>query len=137
MLSPDQHILLNVDQKKRRHNEMIDIHYSDSGGSNNMNFSFVTRMSIPIPRGAKTSSLLPPAPPIPAFSADGSKFAVTVMAYSGVSVWDIQSKVPLKTFMEVPKSDDNDVNARYLQFSSGKLAKEALVFVEVCLMFMF
>ena len=102
-----------------------------------MNFSFVTRMSIPIPRGPETSSLFPPVPPIPAFSADGSKFAMTVMAHSGMSVWDIQSKVPLKTFMEVPKSDDNDVNVRYLQFSSGKLGKEALVFVEVCPMFMF
>ena len=102
-----------------------------------MNFSFVTRMSIPIPRGPETSSLLPPVPPIPAFSADGSKFAMTVMAHSGVSVWDIRNKVPLKTFMEVLKSDDNDVDVRYLQFSSGKLAKEALVFVEVCPMFMF
>ena len=102
-----------------------------------MNFFFVTRMSIPIPRGPETSSLFPPVPPIPAFSVDGSKFAMNVMAHSGVSVWDIQSKDPLKTFMEVPKSDDNDVNVRYLQFSSGKLGKEALVFVEVCPMFMF
>ena len=121
-----------MDQKKRRHNEIIDIHYSDSGTTNNMNFSFVTRMSTPIPKGPKTSSLLPLVPPIPAFSADGFKFAMTVMAHGGVSVWDIQSKVPLNTFMKVPKSDDNDTNVRYLQFSSGKLGKEALVFVEVC-----
>ena len=126
-----------MDQKKRRHNEIIDIHYSDSGTTNNMNFSFVTRMSIPIPKGPKTSSLLPLVPSIPAFSAEGSKFAVTVMAHGGVSVWDIQSKVPLKTFMKVPKSDDNDRNVRYLQFSSGKLGKQVLVFVEVRLMFIF
>ena len=28
---------------------MIDIHHSDSGGTNNMNFSSITHMSIPIP----------------------------------------------------------------------------------------
>ncbi|EDR04730.1 uncharacterized protein LACBIDRAFT_330332 [Laccaria bicolor S238N-H82] len=125
ILSPDQHVLLNVDQKKRRHNEIIDIHYSDSGGTNGMNFSFVTRMSIPIP--PKTYPILRP---LLSFSADGSKFAMTVTAHGRVSVWGIRSKFPLKTFMEVPKSDNNDANVRYLQFSSGKLGKEALVFVE-------
>ena len=74
------------------HNEIIDIHYADSGGTNNTNFSFVTRMSIPTPR----------APEL-AFSTDGSKFAIA-MSSGRVSVWDIQSKVPLKTFIGVPRS---------------------------------
>ena len=74
--------------------------------------------------------------PVLAFSADGSKFAMA-MGRGRVSVWDIRSKVPLKTFMEVPKSAYHDRPVQYLQFSSGKLGKEALVFVEVCLMFTF
>ena len=72
-----------------------------------------------------------------AFSADGSKFAMA-MSHSGpgVSVWDIRSKTLLKTFVEVPKYG---VGRRVgnLHFSSGKSGKEALVFVEVCLMFTF
>jgi len=103
MLSHDMHILLNVDAWEGRHNEMIDIQYLDSGGINNMKFSFVTCMSIPIPRAPKPSSLDLDAPEL-AFSADGSKFAVA-MGHGRVSVWDIQSKVPLKTFMEVPNYD--------------------------------
>ena len=50
ILSPDRHILINADLERGRCNETIDIHYSDSGGTNNMNFSFVTCRSIPIPR---------------------------------------------------------------------------------------
>ena len=119
-----------MDQADGRDNETIDIHYSDSGGTNNMNFSFITRMSIPVPRVRKKFPIY--APEL-AFSADGSKFAMA-MADGRVSVWDIRSKVPLKTF---PKSDYHDQPARYLQFSSGKLGKEALVFLEVCLMFTF
>jgi len=122
-----------VDDDETRHNDTIDIHYSDSGGTNNMNFSFVTRMSIPILGVPGTSHTLQ-APEL-AFSAEGSKFAMT-MGCGRVSVWDIRSKVPLKTFMEVPKSD-YDRWVPYLQFSSGKLGKEVLVFVEVCLMFTF
>ena len=72
-----------------------------------------------------------------AFSADGSKFAMAMSQGSpGVSVWDIQSKTPLKTFMEVPKYGDSRLVCN-LQFSSGKSGKEALVFVEVCLMVTF
>ena len=72
-----------------------------------------------------------------AFSADGSKFALA-MSQDGpeVSVWNIQSKTPLKTFMEVPRHGDGR-RVRNLQFSSGKSGKEALVFVEVCPMFKF
>ncbi|KIJ93240.1 hypothetical protein K443DRAFT_63351, partial [Laccaria amethystina LaAM-08-1] len=61
-----------------------------------------------------------------AFSADGSKFA---MNNGRVSVWDIRSKVPLKTFTGVPKSNYDDGFVQFLQFSSGKLGKEVLVFV--------
>jgi len=100
-----------------------------------MNFSFVTRMSIPIPRVPKALPIALQEPEL-AFSADGSKFAMA-MASNRLSVWDIRSIVPLKTFMEVPKSDYHDLRVRCLQFSSGKLGKEALVFVEVRLMFIF
>ena len=122
ILSPDRHILLHVDLEEDRHNETIDIHYSDSGGTNNINFSFVTRMSIPI---ADTSPFTHQMPVL-AFSFDGSKFAMATGSGS-VSVWDIRSKVPLKTFMEVPKPR----MVHHLQFSSGKLGKEVLAFVEV------
>ena len=72
-----------------------------------------------------------------AFSADGSKFAMAMsQGGRGVSVWNIQSKTPLKTFNEVPKYGDGG-RVGNLQFSSGKSGKEALVFVEVCLMFTF
>ena len=94
-------------------------------------------MSIPILKRPKTSSLLPLVTPILTFSADGSKFAMTVTTHGRVSVWNIRNKVPLKTFMEIPKSDFNDVDVRYLQFSSGKLGKEALVVLVVRLMFIF
>jgi len=100
-----------------------------------MNFSFVTRMSIPVSRVPNTVPIALQAP-VFAFSADGSKFAMG-MARGRVSVWDIRSKVPLKTFMEVPKSEYLARPVQYLQFSSGKLGKEVLVFVEVCLMFIF
>ena len=72
-----------------------------------------------------------------AFSADGSKFAMAMsQGDSGVSVWDIRSKTLLKTFVEVPKYG-NGRRVGNLHFSSGKSGKEALVFVEVCLMFTF
>jgi len=100
-----------------------------------MNFSFVTRMpSIPI-RGEGSNIGL--RSPTIAFSAGGSKFAMA-MTHSRVSVWEIQSKVPLKTFMGILEFDFRiDAHLEFLQFSSGKLGKQALVFVEVCLMFTF
>jgi WD40 repeat protein len=119
--------------EKGRHNEAIDVHYSDSGGTNNMNFSFVTRMSISIPRVPEYPDIGLLHPKF-AFSADGSKFA-TATNHGRVSVWDIQSKRPLKTW-EIPKIYNN-WPIQHLQFSSGGLRKEALVFAEVCLMFTF
>ena len=91
-------------------------------------------MSIAIPNVPKKIPIV--RVPALAFSADGSKFAIA-MARSRVSVWDIRSKVPLKTFMEVPKSEYHAGPVRYLQFSSGKSRKEGLVFVEVRLTFTF
>ena len=123
-----------MDQEEERRNEIIDIHYLDSGGTNNMNFSFVTHMSIPIPRVSEISTIQAPEF---AFSADGSKFAMAT-DYGRVFFWDIRSKLPLKTPMEVHESNEYlGWSERYLQFSSGESSKEALVFVEVCLLLTF
>ena len=124
-----------MDLKEKRSNETIDIHYSDSGGTNDTNFSFVTRMSIAIPRIPEHSDIDLQEPEL-AFSADGSKFAIA-MNRGKVSVWDVRSKVPLKTFVQVPKPEYHAQPVRYLQFSGGKLWREVLVFVEVCLIFTF
>ena len=111
---------------------MIDLHYLDSGGTT---FSFVTCISFPAPTTQEGHLVFEPEL---AFSADGSKFAMAMsQGGPGVSVWDIQSKTPLKTFVEVPKYGDGRRAIGYLQFSSGKSGKEALVFVEVCPMFTF
>ena len=110
--------------------EMIDLHYLDSGGTT---FSFITCMSFPASNQQRNIIFDLDL----AFSADGSKFAMAMSEGNpGVSVWDIQSKTPLKTFVEVPKYGDGR-HVENLQFSSGKSGKEALVFVEVCLMFTF
>ncbi|EDR00612.1 uncharacterized protein LACBIDRAFT_295707 [Laccaria bicolor S238N-H82] len=114
ILSPDVHILLTVDLEEDRHNETIDIHYLDSGGTS---FSFITRLSFPV---AETEYL-----PEFAFSADGSKFAVAME--QGVFVWDIRSKVPLRRFTGI--SSDYET-LQYPQFSSGNLGQEILVFAE-------
>ena len=112
-------------------NETIDIYYLDSDGTT---FSFVTCISFPAPTPRERNLLFDPEL---AFSADGSKFAMAMSQRGpGVSVWDIQSKTPLKTFVEVPKYG-NGRRVGNLHFSSGKSGKEALVFVEVCPMFTF
>ena len=91
-------------------------------------------MAFPAPRARERYIILEPEL---AFSADGSKFATNIsQGGPGVSVWDIQSKTPLKTFVEVPKYGDGRFVGN-LQFSSGKSGKEALVFVEVRPMFTF
>ena len=111
---------------------MIDIHYLDSGGTT---FFFVTCISFPAPMAQ--AGYLTYQPEL-AFSTDGSKFAMAMsQGGPGVSVWDIQSKTPIKTFAEVPKYGGGRRAIGNLQFSSGKSGKEALVFVEVCLMFTF
>ena len=114
-----------MDPSAERLNETIDFHYLNSDGTN---FSPVTR-SIYVPE--------PPLYELPecAFSTDGSKFAMAVDR-SGVSVWDIRSKIPLRTFTDVPWQTIY-LPLRYPRFSGGNLGKEILVFVEVCLMFTF
>ena len=128
-LSPDTRILLKVDQTAERDKETIDIHYLDPGGTN---FSFVTCMSIPHHR--VTPRFIDP--PELAISANGSKFAMG-MACGRVSVWNMQSKIPLQNFTEALWPKDLAQPQRFLQFVSGNLGKEILVFVEVCLMFTF
>ena len=100
---PDSHIILNADLDEERENETIDIHYSDSGGTNDMKFSFISRISIPIHDVLKPMRI---GRPILEFSADGSKFAMA-MGRARVIAWDIRRKVPLQTFMEVPGDFDN------------------------------
>ena len=117
--------------KEGRRIETIDVHYLDSGGTT---FSFVTCISFPAPPAQERYLRFEPDL---AFSADGSKFAMAMsQGGPGVSVWDIRSKTPLKTFVEVPKYSDGR-HVGNLHFSSGKSGKEALVFVEVCPMFTF
>ena len=110
----------------KRHTETVDIHYLDPSGAN---FSFITHVSIPIAERPLD------APPEIAFSADGSKFAIAMDR--GVSVWDIRSKVPLWTFMEAPWPQTFNQPQRHLQFISGNLGKEILVFAQVRIMFTF
>ena len=91
-------------------------------------------MSFPAPTARERSLVFDPEL---AFSANGSKFAMAIRHGGlGVSVWDIRSKTPIKTFVEVPKYGYR-VRLGNVQFSSGKSGKEALVFVEVCPMFTF
>ena len=105
------------------------IHCSDSGDTNS---SFVTCISIPISEVPEDVEFDLQAPLL-VLSADGSKFAIATNV-GRVTVWDIRSKFPSWTFV-LPQSDDHAI--RYLQFSSGKLGKEVLVFVTVCLVFTF
>ena len=115
-----------MDMVDTQGNEMVDVHYLDPGGTK---FSLVGRLSIPV---TETVHNFPEAP---AFSADGSKFAMG-LACGGVSVWNVRNKVPLQTFTEVLCPWQKAMPyRRLLQFSSGNSGKEFLVFVEVCLMF--
>ena len=120
-------ILLNVDMTDRRRNEILDIHYLDSGRTN---FSPVSCLSMPVP-GTPLY-----APPEVAFSTDGSKFAVAV-AFGGMSVWDIRNKFPFQILMELHWPKNVRQRLYCPRFSSGNLGKEILVFAEVRLMFTF
>ena len=88
-------------------------------------------MSIPIPEDPEDSDF-DLQEPILVFSADGSKFAFA-MNFGRVSVWDFRSKVPSEIFI----APHYNHHIRYLQFSSGKLGKEVLVFVVVRRIFTF
>ena len=84
-------------------------------------FDLVTQLPIPFTTPEFRISIVPPA-----FSADGSKFAV--VAHDGtVSVWDVRTKIPL--MVKKPNPAVEEVNS--LQFSSGTLGREVLAFTEV------
>ena len=126
VLSPDRRILLNADEN----NEAIDIFYSDTGDTDNMNFSFVTHVTIPNPNGANRKGERLLGAPLLVFSADETKFAAGT-ADGVVSVWDVRSKIPLKVFVvDVPRNI-HEWPIWYLQFSSGISGREVLVFMEV------
>ena len=96
-----------------------------------MDFSFITRVSIPNPNGTNRKEARLLGPPSLVFSADGTKFAAGT-ADGVVSVWDVRSKIPLKVFeVDVPRSIHRWPIIPYLQFSSGILGREVLVFMEV------
>ena len=104
-----------------------DFRYSDLCGTNNVHSSFITHFHT-----SPHSEIPPFFPPTLAFSAYGFKFAMA-MGCGRESVCDIRSKVPLKTFMQV----NYNRSVQCLQFSSGTLGKEVLVFVEVRLTYTF
>ena len=91
-------------------------------GSANTGFNLVTQVPVPQTGPIRHRWSFPP----PAFSADGSTFAVA--ANDGtLSVWDVRNKIPL-----IVKEPDHDVlRVVSLQFSSGALGREVLAFVEV------
>ena len=81
-------------------------------------------MVIQFPIPSTTSYFHIPLLP-PAFSADGSKFAVA--ANNGmVCVWDVRNKIPLMV-----KETNRGAMVAFLQFSSGTLGREVLAFTEV------
>ena len=91
----------------------------------NTGFNLVTQVPIPV-TNTKTMPYRWSLPP-PAFSANGSKFAVA--AYDGtVSVFDVRNKTPLTV-----KEPDRDVShsVASLKFSSGIFGREVLAFTEV------
>jgi WD40 repeat protein len=129
VLSPDRRILLNAD----RDSGTINVFYSGTGDTDNMDFSYVTHFSIPNPKGTNRRRDWHRSPLL-AFSADGAKFA-SVTGDGVVLVWDVRSKIPLKVFEAVPR--DRQWPISHLQFSSGILGREVLVFTEVSSCFSF
>ena len=128
LLSPDRRILLNPGEN----NETIDVFYSGSSNTDNMDFSFVTHVSIPNPNG--TNRDRKKLAPSLAFSADGTKFAAGTDD-GVVSVWDVRSKIPLKVFeVDLPRPRHGSFKfsvpfLQFLQFSSGIFGREVLVFI--------
>ena len=126
VLSPNRHILL----KAGENNETIDVFYSGTGDTDNLEFSFLSQVSIPNPNGTNHEGVRARVPLL-AFFADGTKFAAGTDD-GVVSVWDVQSKTPLKVFeVDVPE----DVLSlptpylQFLQFSSGIIRREVLAFI--------
>ena len=83
-------------------------------------FNLVTQLPIPFTTRKVLVCDIPPA-----FSADGSKFAV--VANNTVSVWDVRNKIPLMVKKANPDVDSMDS----LKFSSGTLGREVLASTEV------
>ena len=84
-------------------------------------FDLVTQLPIPFTTPKSNISIVPPA-----FSADGSKFAVAAEDGS-VVVWDVRNKIPF--MVKEPNPDVYDVGS--LHFSGGILGREVLAFTEV------
>jgi WD40 repeat protein len=109
--------------------EKIDIFYSDSGDPNNMDFSFVTNLSVPKPANAIRQPPMGPIVLLLEFSADGSKFA-TATSDGVLSVWDVRSQIPLMV-LTVEKQRFENTPITFLKFSKGISGREVLVFMEV------
>ena len=124
--SPDRSILLGVMDWDT---EKIDIFYSDSRDTNNMDFSFVTNVLIPNPANAARQPPIGPLVLFLEFSADGSKFA-TATSDGVLSVWDVRSQIPLMV-LTVEKQRFENSPITFLKFSKGILGREVLVFMEV------
>ncbi|EDR10514.1 uncharacterized protein LACBIDRAFT_293553 [Laccaria bicolor S238N-H82] len=92
------------------------LHFSSADAG----FDLVTQLPIPF----TTPKFHIPSVP-PAFSADGSKFAVAAKDGT-VSVWDVRNKIPL--MVKKPNPDVHDVYS--LKFSSGTLGREVLAITE-------
>lgn len=130
VISPNQPVLLDADVDNEIMTLLLN---SGSDDANNTNISSVIQVSLPNPNSTmKYAEDIHVKKLLLAFSADGSKFA-TATADGRVSIWDVRTKAPLKVFLV-------DVSRRYnsswfqpvllLQFSSGILGKEVLVFME-------
>ncbi|EDR04753.1 uncharacterized protein LACBIDRAFT_330365 [Laccaria bicolor S238N-H82] len=120
---PSRRIILNPGEIS----ETIDIFYSGTGDTDNLDFSLISQVSIPNPNGADRKGGRARAPLL-AFSADVTKFAVGTD--DGVlSVWDVRSKTPLRVFeVDVPR-EVLSLPTSYLHFSSGIIGKEILAFI--------
>ena len=95
-----------------------------------MDFAFVTHVSIPNPKGTNRKWEREIGATSLAFSADGTKFAAGT--FDGVvSVWDVRSKIPLKVFEAGGPKCALRRPILQLQFTSGILGREVLVFMEV------
>ena len=101
----------------RLEEEVIAMLHSSSADTE---FDLVTRLPIPFTTRKNIFWDVPPA-----FSADGSKFAV-VAPDGTVSVWDVRNKIPLMV-----KKANPGVDVASLKFSSGTLGREVLASTEV------
>lgn len=133
-MSPNQPVLLDANMDNETMTLLLNSGSDDAG---DLDVSSVAQVSLPNPDStSEHNEDIHVKKLLLAFSADGSKFA-TATADGRVSIWDVRSKVPLKVFLV-------DVSRLYssswfqpvllLQFNSGILGKEVLVFMKVSLM---